>query len=420
MKGFSHSDRIGGNMKLLDPRRIQETICRGKDIFGMLPEAYSYKDLLSQMSLEPLGFTAGYEWHGPLEPRASISAASLPGSLISSAWYAGWHAADQPLSAVSWSKYNIMNYAFGLTTPDPSAISLEASDQALLPQFVAAAHNHNVKASLSIGGWTGSRWFSSNLGSSRNRTAFVMTVKGLVEEYDLDGVDFDWEYPGIQGIGCNTVNSNDTSNFLSFLQELRQSLGRDAVISAATYLKPFPSSSGGPFSEISKFGEVLDFIVIMNYDVPPATSGVGSNSPLSDDCAPLEDRHGSAQAAVQAWTDAGMPRDHIVLGVPMYGHSYRVLQQAAYTDSSHSSLVPFPAYDINDKPTGDRWNGNGGMNICGVYEPPGGTYAFWSLVDDGFLDSTGSVLQGNIYRYDACSQTVSSGALSTVISEEKL
>ncbi|KAG6866226.1 hypothetical protein C0991_007251 [Blastosporella zonata] len=53
MKGFSHSDRIGGNMKLLDPRRIQETICRGKDIFGMLPEAYSYKDLLSQMSLAP-------------------------------------------------------------------------------------------------------------------------------------------------------------------------------------------------------------------------------------------------------------------------------------------------------------------------------------------------------------------------------
>ena len=28
-------------MRLLDPRRIQNTICRGKDIFGMLPEAYS-------------------------------------------------------------------------------------------------------------------------------------------------------------------------------------------------------------------------------------------------------------------------------------------------------------------------------------------------------------------------------------------
>lgn len=59
MKGFSHSDRIGGNMRLLDPRRIQETICHGKDIFGMLPEAYSYRDLLSQMNLEPLKSAVG-------------------------------------------------------------------------------------------------------------------------------------------------------------------------------------------------------------------------------------------------------------------------------------------------------------------------------------------------------------------------
>ncbi|THU85036.1 glycosyltransferase family 17 protein [Dendrothele bispora CBS 962.96] len=54
MEGFSHSDRIGGNRALLEPGRIQEVICKGKDIFGMLPEAYSYRDLFSQMSLEPL------------------------------------------------------------------------------------------------------------------------------------------------------------------------------------------------------------------------------------------------------------------------------------------------------------------------------------------------------------------------------
>ncbi|PFH50880.1 glycosyltransferase family 17 protein [Amanita thiersii Skay4041] len=54
MKGFSHADRIGGRINLLDPARIQETICRGKDIFGMLPEAYNYRDLIAQMNLDPL------------------------------------------------------------------------------------------------------------------------------------------------------------------------------------------------------------------------------------------------------------------------------------------------------------------------------------------------------------------------------
>lgn len=59
MQGFSHSDRLGGRMELLDPARIQDIICRGKDIFGMLPEAYNYLDLLSQMSLEPITTAVG-------------------------------------------------------------------------------------------------------------------------------------------------------------------------------------------------------------------------------------------------------------------------------------------------------------------------------------------------------------------------
>ncbi|KAF8967933.1 glycosyltransferase family 17 protein [Flammula alnicola] len=51
MQGFSHADRIAG--------RDSRYYCRGKDIFGMLPEAYSYVDLLSQMSLQPLKSAVG-------------------------------------------------------------------------------------------------------------------------------------------------------------------------------------------------------------------------------------------------------------------------------------------------------------------------------------------------------------------------
>jgi hypothetical protein len=53
--GFSHHDRIGGDQSLLDLDRIQKTICEGKDIFNMLPEAsllpyphiYTHTDLTS-------------------------------------------------------------------------------------------------------------------------------------------------------------------------------------------------------------------------------------------------------------------------------------------------------------------------------------------------------------------------------------
>lgn len=59
MQGFSHADRIAGRLNLLDPKRIQDTICKGKDIFGMLPEAYSFLDLWQQMNLKPLTSAVG-------------------------------------------------------------------------------------------------------------------------------------------------------------------------------------------------------------------------------------------------------------------------------------------------------------------------------------------------------------------------
>ncbi|KAI0663819.1 glycosyltransferase family 17 protein [Cubamyces menziesii] len=46
MSGYSHADRVT-DPSLLKPERIQQVICEGKDIFGMLPEAYRWKDLLS-------------------------------------------------------------------------------------------------------------------------------------------------------------------------------------------------------------------------------------------------------------------------------------------------------------------------------------------------------------------------------------
>ena len=49
-----------------------------------------------------------------------------------------------------------------------------------------------MKALLTIGGWTGSQYFSSAVATEANRTAFVKTVMDLVSKYDLDGLDFEY------------------------------------------------------------------------------------------------------------------------------------------------------------------------------------------------------------------------------------
>lgn len=65
MISYSHSDRVRYNT-LLNPARIQKTICDGTDIFDMPPEAYTYKDLISKL--------------GPIE--STTSGVGLPTSLL--------------------------------------------------------------------------------------------------------------------------------------------------------------------------------------------------------------------------------------------------------------------------------------------------------------------------------------------------
>lgn len=283
-----------------------------------------------------------------------------------------------------------------------------------------------MKASLSIGGWTGSRYFSTSVGSSKNRTAFTKAVTNLVQQYSLDGVDFEyvllssfprrnsssfihsWEFPGLQGIGCNIVNSNDTSNFLAFLKELR-STSPNLVLSAAVYTKPFADTTGQPSTNLSEFSQVLDYIAIMNYDTKTTPStGAGPNAPLDDSCAPSGAQFGSANSSVNLWTAAGIPANQLALGVPAYGHSFVIPPSVALSEQSNSAatLSLFPVYTPNSTRKGDRWDGDSGIDICGNPVGPGGIYTYWGLVEEGFLNPDGTIPEKIASRFDNCSQTV--------------
>ncbi|XP_072986599.1 uncharacterized protein [Typha latifolia] len=68
MTAYSHADRVK-SPSFLDHSRIQRIICQGDDLFGMLPEEYTFKDLLGKM--------------GPIQK--SASAVHLPSYLIKNA-----------------------------------------------------------------------------------------------------------------------------------------------------------------------------------------------------------------------------------------------------------------------------------------------------------------------------------------------
>lgn len=57
-----------------------------------------------------------------------------------------------------------------------------------------------VKVLLAVGGWNaGSPPFSKMSRSSSTRRTFVDSVVALLDEYNYDGLDLDWEYPTQRG-----------------------------------------------------------------------------------------------------------------------------------------------------------------------------------------------------------------------------
>ena len=64
----------------------------------------------------------------------------------------------------------------------------------LIPPPPSLTKSQNVKAMASIGGWDGSRYFSSAVATDANRTAFAKAVMNFVSMYKLDGVEFECVY----------------------------------------------------------------------------------------------------------------------------------------------------------------------------------------------------------------------------------
>ncbi|CAN0924597.1 Beta-1,4-mannosyl-glycoprotein 4-beta-N-acetylglucosaminyltransferase [Linum grandiflorum] len=57
MKAYSHYDRVRFS-HFLDPKRVQDVICKGANLFDMLPEEYTFRDIIGKMGPIPRSFSA--------------------------------------------------------------------------------------------------------------------------------------------------------------------------------------------------------------------------------------------------------------------------------------------------------------------------------------------------------------------------
>ena len=158
--------------------------------------------------------------------------------------------------------------------------------------------------------------FSALSKSETNRKAFAEDCLAFLKQYNLDGIDLDWEFPGLSWSGADCDVSCDTDNYVLLVKQLRETLGSDYTISYAGYCTDKVSVTGGwRYVDIKGMDPYVDYVNIMTYDLDEAPH---HHSALKDSRA-----YKDCERAVNAYLDKGVSPDKLVLGIPFYGrHSW--------------------------------------------------------------------------------------------------
>lgn len=227
---------------------------------------------------------------------------------------------DVPLDRISH-----LVYAFLDVTENGEVIyGDEAGDKANLSKLRERKQNHpDTRMSLSIGGWTLSEDFSDAALTAERRQRFARTAIRLMREYDFDGIDVDWEYPGGGGMAKNTVRSEDPQNFTLLLKELRRQLdaagsddGRDYDLSIAAAANPAKIDR----LEVEKIEPHVDYVNVMTYDFcGPWSDRTGFNTPLYS---PSSGGSSDVDGGMQYWAKQGVAKSKLNLGLAFYARCF--------------------------------------------------------------------------------------------------
>jgi GH18 family chitinase len=252
-----------------------------------------------------------------LAAQGTSQAAVLPNGFKSVGYMPSWAGS---VTSVQYGKLTHINYSFAL--PNANGTLRPIDNTAKLQQLVTLGHQNSVKVSLAIGGWNDGNdsAFESLAASAGTRTTFVNSVMAAVRQYNLDGVDMDWEYPD---------PGPSATNYTALMQQLGTALHNEGKLLTAAVI-----SAGGTADGVQPavFG-IVDWLNIMAYD---------GGSP-----------HANYDWAINAatfWKNRGLPKAKTVLGVPFYSRpGYLTFAQLVQQDPANANR--------DCTPSGECYNG---------------------------------------------------------------
>lgn len=195
-----------------------------------------------------------------------------------------------------------INYAFGHVNDSFDGVRIDNPDR--LRMIVdLKKQNPKLRVLLSVGGW-GSGRFSEMAASDKNRLLFAKDCRRVVDDFGLDGIDIDWEYPTQSSAGISS-SPDDTKHFTLLMRDLRKELG-NKLLTCATI-------ASGEYIDFRSCISYIDMVNVMSYDMgnPPYHHSALYPSEITNWM--------TTSAAIEAHLNAGVPHEKLVMGMPLYG-----------------------------------------------------------------------------------------------------
>ncbi|WP_421897863.1 glycosyl hydrolase family 18 protein [Marinoscillum sp.] len=221
---------------------------------------------------------------------------------------------------IQYDKVSHIIYAFIRPTTSGGLTAVEQPSK--LQSIVSQAHAQGVKVLIAVGGWSdfNNADFEGMASTPTGRNNFATNLLNLCNQYGLDGVDIDWEYPR---------EGNTPQDYEAMMQVLSQTMHSNGKLLTAAV------AAQGYYADgiLSGVFQYVDFLNLMAYD-----GGSGStHSPYS-----------YAVSTLNYWLGRGLPASKAVLGVPFY---------ARPSWKSYATLVSEGADPYADTYNGDYYNG---------------------------------------------------------------
>lgn len=181
--------------------------------------------------------------------------------------------------------------------------------------------------------------FSAIAATDDNRRRFAQDCLAFCQQWGIDGIDLDWEFPGLSWSGAACNPAIDTQNHVLLMKQLRETLGNRYLLTFAGYVKDKQPTAGGyKYIDIAAVEPYVNFVNLMTYDMDaaPHFHSALAHSASYWDC----------QRAINAYAAAGFPMNKIVLGIPFY---MRHAWDGANSVIDYRRLASLPSeYNINN------------------------------------------------------------------------